>query len=218
MTRPKREVTGGSAAAGLLGGGSALVVLVVLVIGVLTRLPAHVLVPAVAVSAAAGVVVALLTAAGVRRDRRLCREAAVAVSAWAARNAGQSSTSSAGFAANWTLPASPRFAGAALAVGRTDGFEIGVTCHTHADGEGGPIRHTGVLVLLHRAHPPVCARWRFRGRFTQPVANRLADLPGRVEMVEVEDRELRVSYLGWPAAVDLDACVDGAVEVARALG
>lgn len=213
--RNGRAVTDNTIAAGLLAGGSALAVGV---IGLLIRLPADVLVLAVAVSAAAGGLVALVTAAGGRRDTRLWQEAAVAVSAWAARNAGQSETSQAAFAAGWTLPASPRFAGTVLAVGRLDGFEVGVTCYTHSDDEGGPTRHTGVLVRLRNPHPPVCARWRFRRRFTEPVADRLADLTGRVELVEIEDRELRISYQGWPEAVDLDACVEGAVDVARALG
>jgi hypothetical protein len=212
--RNGRVVTGGMMTGGVLVGGAALVVLVM---GLLIRLPVNVLLVAVAVSTVAGGMVARRSAGGGRRDTLRWQEAAVVVSAWAARHAGQSETSRAAFAAGWTLTASPRFAGAVLAVGRLDGFEVGVTCYTRSEGHAGPTRHTGVLVRLRNPHPPVHAR----RRCAEPVASRLADLTdlaGRVELVEIEDRELRISYQGWPAAVDLDACVEGAVDVARALG
>jgi hypothetical protein len=174
------------------------------------------LVPAVAASAAAGGVIAFVAAAGQRRDSRRWQEAAAALAAWAGHNAGQSVTDKAGFTDEWTLPGSPHFTGTIRAVGRRDGFEVGVCCYTQPDGEGVG-RHTTIFVRLRHEHPPVRARWRFRRRFAEPVAGKLAELAVCVEQVEVEDRELRILYSGWPEALDLEACVDGAVEVARAL-
>jgi len=205
--------TDNTAAGGLLVGGSALTVLIV---GLLMGLTPFVLVPAVAASAAAGGVIAFMATAGQRRDMRRWQEAAVALSAWAGRHAGQSETNPAAFTGDWTLPASPRFVGSILAVGRPDGFEVGVSCYTQPDGEGFG-RHTTIFVRLRHEHPPVRARWRFRRRFAEPVAGKLAELAVCVELVEVEDRELRIFYSGWPEALELEACVDGAVEVARAL-
>jgi hypothetical protein len=205
--------TDNAAAGGLLVGGSALTVLV---IGLLMGLAPFVLVPAVAASAAAGGLVAFMASAGQRRDMRRWQEAAVALSAWTARNAGQSAANPAAFTGEWTLPASPRFAGAILGVGRVEGYEVGVSCYTQPDGDGIG-RHTSILVRLRHEHPPVRARWRFRGRFAEPVARKLAELAICVELVEVEHRELRIFHSGWPEALDLEACVDGAVEVARAL-
>ncbi|MFL6125334.1 hypothetical protein [Actinophytocola sp.] len=210
---PRRAI-GGAAAGGLLVGGCALTVLVV---GLLTRMAPVILVSAVAVSAAAGGAIAFLAAGNRRRDTRLWQEAAVAVAVWAGHNDGRSGTDPAAFGGNWTLPASPRFTGAILAVGRRDGFEVGVSCSAEPHGEGATSRHTTMFVRLRHAHAPVQARWRFRRRVAAPVAGTPADLAVGVALVAVEERELRILYTGWPVALDLDACVDGAVEVARAL-
>ena len=211
---PRREISDRASAGGLLVGGSALTVLIV---GLLMHMSPAVLALAVAVAAAAGAAIALMAAGNQRRDTRLWQEATVAVAAWADSSGGRSTTGANTFTGEWTLPASPRFTGAILAVGRRDGFEVGVSCYTQPHGEGATGRHTTIFVRLHNPHAPVRARWRFRRRFAEPVAGRLADLAVGVELVEVEERELRIFYTGWPEALDLDACVDGAVEVARAL-
>lgn len=211
--RRRREVTDNAAAGGLLAGGSALTVLV---LGLLIGVAPPVLVPAVAVSAAAGGVIAFLSAAGQRRDARLWQAAAAAVSVWARHNGGQCVTGADVFTGEWTLPAGPRFTGSIRAVARRDGYEVGAACDLQDRGEG-IARHTTIFVRLRNTHPPVRARWRFRRRFAEPVAGRLTGLAAGVELVEVEDRELRIVYHAWPEALDLDACVDGAVEVARAL-
>jgi hypothetical protein len=224
MTRSRGDTTDGVVAYAVFVGGS---MLVALVAGVFVGLPWQVTLLVVAAAAVTGVVIAAMASSDRRRDTQRWQDAAVAVSAWASRNACRCETSpqafdSDGRTGEWTLPASPRFSGTILAVAHRHGFEVGVACYEQPDGEGATSRHTALLVRLAATHQRVrltSRSWRRRsGAGMTEVANRMvAALPARPESVEIQDRELCVVYYGWPGSMDLDARVDASVEVARAL-
>jgi len=103
-------------------------------------------------------------------------------------------------------------------VGNRDGVEIGVTCYEESAGEGRQSRHTAIIVQLPQAHSPVRANpRRLRRTVSESVAVGLAALPAGAELVEIVDRQLRISFYGWPEAIDIDTRVDATVAVARAL-
>lgn len=202
--------------------------LIALVAGVLVGLPWQGILLVVAVSAMTAMVIAAMASSDERQDVRRWQDTAMAVSVWANRNAGRCDTSSDAFdgegtTGEWTLPASPRFAGTILAVAHRNGFEVGIACYEQPYGEGATSRHTAILVRLTKAHHHVRLNtWRLRLRstagITEAVAAGVAALPARPESMEVQDRELRIVYYGWPrSATDLAARADASVEVARAL-
>jgi hypothetical protein len=214
--RAKREISDGKAAGLVLTGVSPVVVLVS---GLLFGWPLVVTLVGAAAAVVVALVVTAMTTSDERRDTFRWQEAAVTVAAWAGRNGGRSETSVAALAGDgWTLPDSPAFAGEILAVARRDEFEVGVACYVEHEPEGGPARHTAVLVRLPDAHPAVKGTpRRLRRQMAEPVAEALAALPGPAELVEIAERELRVEFFGWPPRLDLAKRVDAVIEVARVL-
>lgn len=205
-------------------GGS---MLIALAAGALVGLPWQGILLIVAAAAVTGMVIAAMASSDERQDIRRWQEAAVAASAWASRNGGRCETDpnafdDAGTTGEWTLPASPRFSGTILAVAHWHGFEVGIACYEQPYGEGATSRHTAFLIRLAQAHQHVrltarSLRRRSAAGMAEAATARLAALPARPELVEIQDQELRIVYYGWPGSMDLEVRVDAGVEVARAL-
>lgn len=187
--------------------------------GLLFGWPLEVVVVGAGATIVVAVVLAAMTVSDERRDTLRWQEAAVVLADWAGRNGGRAGTDAAApDGAGWTLPASPGFTGELLAVGRRDGFEVGVACQAGYDLEAGAVRHTAVFVRLPDAHVAVSGTPRhLRRRLAGPVAGALAALPGAAERVEIAEHELRVVFFGWPPQLDLGVHVDAAVGIAKVL-
>jgi hypothetical protein len=210
-----------NAVAGMVLMGSS--VLVSIVASLVMSFPWQAILLVVAATVASVALIMAMTSADERRDTESWQEAVVAVSAWASRNAGRCETTRDAFADDdLMLPRSPRFSGSILAAGHRHGFEVGVACSEESDVDGELGRRTAFFVRLSRECPhvrvePGQLRRRPVADVPQPVAALLAALPARAELVETQDQELRIVYVGWPESIDLDVCVDASVEVARAL-
>jgi hypothetical protein len=195
----------------------------VVVAGLVMNFPWQAILLVVAATVISLALITAMASAEEQRDTHHWQEAVVAVSAWASRNAGRCETSPHAFPDHeWTLPGSPRFLGTILAVGLRDGFEIGVACSEVSEGENGATRRTAFLVRLSREYPHVRLKPSRMRRapvadLPEPAGRRLATLPPRAELVEIQSRELYIQYHGWPEFLDLDVRVDAGIEVARAL-
>ncbi|HEV7652240.1 MAG TPA: hypothetical protein VGP26_29155 [Actinophytocola sp.] len=169
-----------------------------------------------------------------RRETERIQMAAVTLADWAHRNDGHCETDLAELPADgWALLATPWFHGAVLALGRRDGFEVGVTCFLEADTEGSTGRHTGYLVRLPGEAPELrLTRAELRrvrrggsgggsrgsgGELPAEVRTRVAAVPPDTESLDVIDGVLYLVRPSWPEFTAPDAQVDAAVGVAAAL-
>ncbi|MFI1485484.1 hypothetical protein [Streptomyces sp. NPDC020747] len=178
------------------------------VVGLFWGFPWQALLLLVVVSVAIGGLISGMTLADVRSAARRKALTHGALTTWAGRNGGSFGTTVAAFtgdAQGWESPASPRFRGELLAVGRPQGVEVGVACCVEDVGEAGTAV-TAVLVRLRGQRPPA--------RLSRREIRRL-DLPQGVDSVETGDRELLVRYEGWPhSSSAVDVLVDAAVHLA----
>lgn len=180
------------------------------------------------VGGVAGLVLAGSASAGERRDTDRIQVAAVTLADWANRNDGRSETDPDALRdGSWELPATSWFYGAVLAVGRRDGFEVGVTCFLEATTEGATTRHTGHLVHLPEPVPQLrlnrtqlrrIRRGKAGGPIPDLVRERLAAVPPDTESLDVVDQVLFLVRPRWPEFSPPDEHVDAAVAVAAALG
>ncbi|MFJ4467691.1 hypothetical protein ACIP2X_09495 [Streptomyces sp. NPDC089424] len=181
---------------------------VLVVAGLFFGFPWQVSLLLVVVSAVTAVVITWMTLGQVRRSAQRKAQTQSILSAWADLNEGRFGTASAAFTGGtprWELPASPRFSGELLAVGRRDGVEVGVVCSMEDRGEAG-VALTTVMVLLPEEGPPARPH---RGKARE------LGLPYGVDAVETSGHELRVRYEGWPeSAPVLRTMVDAAVRLA----
>jgi hypothetical protein len=175
----------------------------------------------------AGLVVANRLGADERRETDQIQMAAVTLADWAHRHDGHCETDLAELPADgWDLLATPWFHGAVLALGRHDGFEVGVTCFLEADTEGATGRHTGYLVRvpdpglelhLDRALLRRIRRGGLPEDMPEPVRERLTKLPPDTESLDVVDGVLYLVRPRWPEFSAPDEEVAAAVGVAAAL-
>jgi hypothetical protein len=175
----------------------------------------------------AGLVVANRLRADERRETDRIQMAAVTLADWAHRNDGHCETDLAELPADgWELPATPWFHGAVLALGRRDGFEVGVTCFVEASTEGAAGRHTGYLVrvpeesLELRLNRGQLRRIRRGARgedMPGPLRERVAEVPADTESLDVVDGVLYLVRPRWPEFSAPDQEVAAAVGVAAAL-
>lgn len=190
------------------GGGSALL----LVCGLIWEFPWQVMLLVVAFTVVLGGLIAAMSLADVRRDAERRASSRVALLAWACLNGGRCETDLAAFTTDgeeWELPASLLFRGELLAVGHRDGVEVGITCSTNNDLEGGTTWHMAVWVRLSEERSPA--------RLRRQEIRRLG-LPQGVGSVTMDGRELRVGYRGWPDDfLALGVRVDAAVRLAASL-
>ncbi|WAU81928.1 hypothetical protein O1Q96_20340 [Streptomyces sp. Qhu-G9] len=178
------------------------------VIGLVWDFPWQALVLFVVASVAVSGLITVMTLADVQRaaQRRAMTQGALVT--WAGRNGGSFVTTSAaltGDVQRWELPASPRFRGELLAVGRCQGIEVGVACSIEDVGEVGT-SITAVLLRLSEQRPTAQLRRRDIRRL---------DLPQGVDSVETDGHELRVRFEGWPPSpTAVDTLVDAVVRLA----
>jgi hypothetical protein len=175
----------------------------------------------------AGLVVANRLRTDERRETDRIQMAAVTLSDWAHRNDGHCETDLAELPADgWELPAAPWFHGAVLALGRRDGFEVGVTCFVEASTEGAAARHTGYLVRvpedarelrLNRGQLRRIRRGTRGEDIPGPVRERVAEVPADTESLDVVDGVLYLVRPRWPEFSAPDEEVAAAVGVAAAL-
>jgi hypothetical protein len=174
-----------------------------------------------------GLFIANSARADERRETDRVQMAAVTLAEWAHRNDGHCETDLAEIPGDgWELPATPWFHGAVLALGRRDGFEVGVTCFLEASTEGATGRHTGYLVRLPGDTPELrltrAALRRIRkgageNGLADEVRMRLAAVPADTESLDVVDRVLFLVRPNWPEFTAPDEQVDAAVSIAAAL-
>ncbi|MPZ79447.1 MAG: hypothetical protein GEV28_03235 [Actinophytocola sp.] len=210
---------------GLVSFLSAMVPAVVLLV---LGIPFPIVVVALVAGGVTGLLIAGSTRAGERRDTDRIQIAAVTLADWAHRNDGRSETDPDALRDGaWELPATSWFYGTVLAVGRREGFEVGVTCFLEATSEGAPTRHTGHLVHLPEPVPELrLSRAQLRrirrGRTGEPIPDlvreRLAAVPPDTESLDVADQVLFLVRPRWPEFAPPDEHVDAAVAVAAALG
>jgi hypothetical protein len=191
-------------------------------------LPLPVVVLGMVVSGVAGLLIANAARGEERRETDRIQTAAVTLADWAHRNDGHCETDLAELPADgWALPATPWFHGEVLAVGRRDGFEVGVTCFLEGTSEGTPSRYTGYLVhlpaevpelRLTRAHLRRIRRGGRHDGLAEPVRERLAAVPPDTESLDVVDRVLYLVRPSWPDFTAPDEQLAAAVGVAAALG
>ncbi|HEY7595442.1 MAG TPA: hypothetical protein VH969_19985 [Actinophytocola sp.] len=175
----------------------------------------------------AGLFLANRSRADERRETDRIQMAAVTLADWAHRNDGHCETDLAELPADgWELPATPWFHGAVLALGRRDGFEVGVTCFLEADTEGATSPHTGYLVRVPEASPQVnlnraqLRKIRRGGQhdgLPEPVRERVAGVPADTESLDVVGGVLYLVRPRWPEFSAPDDEVAAAVGVAAAL-
>jgi hypothetical protein len=190
-------------------------------------LPLPIVAVGMVVAGVAGLLVANATRADERRETDRVQTAAVTLADWAHRNDGHCETDLAEIPADgWALPATPWFHGAVLALGRRDGFEVGVTCFVEGTTEGTSGRFTGYLVHLPDEAPELrLTRAQLRsirrgGRhdgLAEPVRERLAAVPSDTESLDVVDRVLYLVRPSWPDFTAPDEPLAAAVGVAAAL-
>jgi hypothetical protein len=191
-------------------------------------LPLPVVVVGMVVAGVAGLLVANAARSDERRDTDRIQTAAVTLADWAHRNDGHCETDLAELpTGGWELPATPWFHGEVLALGRRDGFEVGVTCFLEGTSEGTPSRFTGYLVRLPaevpelrltRAHLRRIRRGAQHDGLAGPVRERLATVPPDTESLDVVDRVLYLVRPSWPEFTAPDEQLAAAVDVAAALG
>jgi hypothetical protein len=189
--------------------------------------------PIVVLATVVGGVVGLLVAGSARVDERRDTDrvqvAAVTLAEWAHRNDGRCETDpDALLEDGWELPTTSWFYGSVLAVGRRDGFEVGVTCFLEANTEGATTRNTGHLVRLPEPVPELrlsrgqLRRIRRGSPLREPIPDgvleRLAAVPPDTESLDVVDQVLFLVRPRWPEFSRPDEYVDAAVAVAAALG
>jgi hypothetical protein len=189
--------------------------------------PLPIVVLVMVVCGVAGLAIANAVRADERRETDRVQMAAVTLADWAHRNDGHCETDLAQLPADgWELVATPWFHGAVLAVGRHDGFEVGVTCFLEASTEGTTGRHTGYLVRvpgeapelrLTRAELRRIRRGGGRDGLTEALHTRLAAVPADTESLDVIDGVLYLVRPRWPEFAAPDGQVDAAVGVAAAL-
>lgn len=189
--------------------------------------PLPIVVLVMVVCGVAGLVIANSMRADERRETDRVQMAAVTLADWAHRNGGHCETDLAEIPADgWRLPATPWFHGDVLAIGRRNGFEVGVTCFLEATTEGATGRHTGYLVHLPDGSPELrltrAALRRIRRGAGQDglaatVHERLAEVPADTESLDVVDGVLYLVRPRWPEFTAPDEQVDAAVGVAAAL-
>ncbi len=174
----------------------------------------------------AGLVVANRLRADERRETDRIQMAAVTLADWAHRNDGHCETDLAELPDGWELPATPWFHGEVLALGRHDGFEVGVTCFIEASTEGAAGRHTGYLVRvpaeslelrLDRGRLRRIRRGAAGADIPDPVRERVAEVPADTESLDVVDGVLYLVRPRWPEFSAPDGEVAAAVGVAAAL-
>jgi hypothetical protein len=194
----------------------------------LLGVPLPVTVLVMVVCGVVGLVVANSTRTDERRDTDKVQVAAVTLADWANRKEGSCETDADALPEDgWELPSTSWFYGSVLAVGRQDGFEVGVTCFLEASTEGATTRHTGYLVRLpgeapelrlNRAQLRRIRRGSAREPISAPVRDRLAAVPADTESLDVVDRVLFLVRPDWPQFDPPDEHVGAAVAVAAALG
>lgn len=197
---------------------------IVLVLGV----PFPIVVVVLVVGGVTGLLVAGSAKADERRDTDRIQIAAVTLADWAHRHGGNADTDPDALRDGpWELPGTSWFYGEALALGRREGFEVGVTCFLEATSEGATTRHTGHLVHLPEPVPQLrlnrtqlrrIRRGNAGEQIPDLVRERLAALPPDAESLDVVDRVLFLVRPRWPEFSPPDEHVDAAVAVAAALG
>lgn len=190
-------------------------------------LPLPIVVVGMVVAGVAGLLVANATRADERRETDRVQTAAVTLADWAHRNDGHCETDLAELPADgWALPATPWFHGEVLAVGRRDGFEVGVTCFLEGTTEGATSRYTGYLVhlpdevselRLTRAQLRRIRRGARHDGLAEPVRARLAAVPTDTESLDVVDRVVYLVRPSWPDFTAPDEPLAAAVGVATVL-
>jgi hypothetical protein len=176
----------------------------------------------------AGLFLANAARADERRETDRIQMAAVTLADWANRNDGHCETDLAALPEDgWELPATPWFQGAVLALGRRDGYEVGVTCFLETNTEGATTPHTGYLVRLPWDAPELrlsrtelrrIRRGSRRDELPEPVRERVAAVPPDTESLDVVDGVLFLVRPRWPEFTAPDEQVAAAVGVAAALG
>jgi hypothetical protein len=191
--------------------------------------PLPIVVVVMVVCGVAGLLVANSRGTDERRETERVQMAAVTLADWAHRHGGHSETDPEALPVDgWALPASPWFHGAVLAIGRVDGFEVGVTCFVEANTEGAKTRHTGYLVRLPevadttpelRLNRTELRRVRRGSSHELPadVRERLAAVPADTESVDAVDGVLYLVRPRWPEFSAPDEQVAATVGVAAAL-
>ncbi len=199
--------------------------------------PLPVVVVVMVVCGIAGLVVVNGSRRDERRETDRVQMAAVTLADWAHRHEGHCETDLAELPADgWELPATPWFHGAVLALGRREGFEVGIACFREADTEGATNRYTGYLVRLPGEPPELrLNRTQLRrirrgsrrepdgpggpgGPLPEPVRERLAAVPPDTESLDVVDGVLYLVRPGWPEFTAPDDQVAAAVGVAEVIG
>lgn len=189
--------------------------------------PLPIVVVVMVVCGVAGLLIANASRTDERRETDRIQMAAVTLADWAHRNDGHCETDLAELPGDgWELVATPWFHGAVLALGRRDGFEVGVTCFLEASTEGATSRHTGYLVRvpqdalqlrLNRTQLRRIRRGARQEEMSEQVRERVAKVPADTESLDVVDGVLYLVRPRWPEFSAPDAEVAAAVGVAAAL-